>query len=857
MRNTYLFLLLAILLPGMFNACRTGQDDASWTSMNPLSIPLSVRQSCYREGNLVPNHSFKQSLSQWSVIGKDVQWTDSSASDGGHAIKITRTDQGIDEVNNQPEGVLSDFIQVIPANYDFNVDIRLEKIIPTSYLDRLQARIGKGIDLHLQFYDKDKKALDPGMYFEYVNKKVDNGFKGFAFANYFLIDTFGWARVRGETWDYPFSEGDLPDKCRYVRIFLGLKTGGTMWVDNVDFRLSKWNFTPSERMDSLFDKQYDLSELLIPTPKAIANRQHIELKGRNIGIVCQAPASPEARATVALLRKRFAGVKGDSIKIYTSEASMPESTDLDIVLLTNGRPPASTFEEPFQAIANRDQGYFIRKNGSRIYLGANLPQGWFYAAATLSQLIDYPDAILDYADITDYPDFTGRSGELMSYANDWTLKQDKTLSDSAFREAVKQRQENLDKQVRDIDFYAFYKINELYDSYGSLSKQWWLPGDFYTAFYKEIGARCAQYGEVMNTAAQVNPYFHFNMEQQEDTLSDSLRSLFSNGSEAGFEKIKGVLKPALDAGAKTVMLCSDDFVPHAGIIRGEYTLFTDTDKKQFVNLADAQRYLLRKLKAWLDKTYGHIRLEFVPPPYNNKFIDYGWGSAETYFRDLTNQLDSSIVLVWTGNTVRSLSYDLADIRRGTEVYRRVPMVWDNSPYARNVEVINGGYPMNYPQKSTLCDLFEPFDIQYPNNLPAYVDGRYYSNLGTLGEINKIKYMTYADFTWNTKDYNADFSLFKALVQQVGVKDARRLLRFNDAYNQFLVSWALLRRGIAHDSSFICTEQQKTQAEQQIKDMGSALDALKSMDNTALRQELEDVMNGKIKAWRKLVDKTKR
>jgi hypothetical protein len=89
---------------------------------------------------------------------------------------------------------------------------------------------------------------------------------GYTFANFWSIVDFGWANVRARTFNYPFSEGDIPDNCRYIRLFLGLKGRGTMWVDNVDFRYSKWNFTPLERLAPFIKKTYAKSELLIPNP---------------------------------------------------------------------------------------------------------------------------------------------------------------------------------------------------------------------------------------------------------------------------------------------------------------------------------------------------------------------------------------------------------------------------------------------------------------------------------------------------------------------------------------------------------------------------------------------------------------
>lgn len=863
--------LVFILFLSLLGCCEKSNKSSEWTSMNPESIPLSVRQTEYNKKNLVPNPSFEQveigendsliyrfKLSNWETIGKNVQLTDidrkevyesSEVSDGDHAIKIVRTFEDVKELDNEADGVLSDYIEVIPANYDFFFDIRLENIVPTSYLDRFQNRVGKNIDIHLKFYDGNKQEIDHGMYFEYVQKKIDNSFKGFAFANFFYIDRFDWGRVHGESWVYPFSEGDMPDGCRYIKIFLGLKSSGTMWVDNVDFRLSKWSMTPLERMDSLFEKQYHLTDLMIPKPKRIFNPEKIDLRNKAVSIISTGN-SPEVKAAVVLLQSKLR--KSQDVSLKTGQLS-DENSNLQIICTGNQEPYKTKYQKDFEEIHDKEQGYFIRKENNRIVLGANSPTGIYYAATSLCQLIDHHQPSIDYADITDYPDFSGRSTLMINYNNRWTLERDPSLSDSAIQAILSQRETDLKKQVEDVDFYTFYKINNLYSYYFIQSTRWWMPGDFYKRLFQEVGKRCAVYGDIIHTAVQINPYYHINMEQRVDTLSDSLKLLFSHASNEGFEKIKMALKPALDGGAKTVMVCADDYIPHTGIIRGEYVLFNKEDEDRFTNLADAQNFMLTRLRNWLNKEYKNIRLEFVPAQYNNRFIDYGMGTAETYFRDLAGHLDPSVVLVWTGNTIRSLSYDHADIRRATDLYRRKPMIWDNSPYARLVETVNGGYPINYPEKSVLCNLFEPFDIQYPDNFPDFLDTRYYSNLGGFGEINKIKYLTFADFTWNTKDYDPEFSLFKALTQFVGQDNARLLLKFNEAYFSFVTDWAILRTKKAHDSTFVCSPQQKEKAEQKMKILKEAFSALDGIRNDALKKELETTMNSKIEAWNKLCE----
>jgi hypothetical protein len=863
MKKPIFSFLLFFILPGIWVDCKAQEIKPDTTPVF-LHTSLPVRQSVYSKGNLIPNASFEDpnGLSHWTVVGKEVSLTDASrnakdsleARSGKHAIKIVRAKTAVNEVDGQSEGVLSDFIEVIPGNYNFDFDIRLENIFPA--VERFQSRLSKGIDIHLEFFDEQKRAISPGYYFEYLGKEVDNSFKGFAFSNFFYIDQFGWARVKGRSWNYPYSEGDLPANCKYVKIFAGLNGSGTMWIDNLDFHLSRWNFTPIDRVDSFFNRTYTRSQLLIPTPRRVENEHPIDLKRVKPVLVYDGKAAPEINAAFTLLRKRFFKIYKDSLKAYSSEKLVTGSSNrnLQMIFLSSETSNSPEWADAFQAIQHEDEGYFIRRKENRIYIGAYKPQGLYYAATTLCQLLDDQRAVLDYADITDFPDFTGRSSVLMGYQNNWELDQNKSLTDSMKRQSQQDRQKNLEQQVRDIDFYAFYKINQLYDNYFQDSKRWWLPGDFYKTYYQKIGERCAQYGAVIQTAVQVNPYYHINMEQRLDTLTDSLVRIFAHGTDDGFEKILNVLRPALDAGAKTVMLCADDYIPHVGLPRGEYTLFNPVDKAQFTNLANAQNFLLNKLKAWLDQHYGKIRLEFVPAQYNNYFVDYTRGTAESYFHDLTNHLNPDIVIVWTGNTIRSLSYDASDIFRFTDLIQRKPMVWDNSPYARLVESKNGGYPANYPEKSILCNLVEPFDIEYPNDFSSYLDPHYYSNLGGFGELNKIKYLTFADFAWNNKAYNPDFSLFKALVNYLGKEDGRLVLKFNEAYFDFVSLWGRVKLEKTHDPAYQCSPEESRLAKTKTGQLMVAFHALKNLNNQALVKELKGVMEAKTADWKRMTGK---
>lgn len=882
MSKLFIVSLVVISSLGLTPICKA-QNAQLWDSMNPLSIPIKIREKYYKKGNLVPNPSFEKAhifkndstitnfkLSGWSVIGKNIQLTDithkgaynkTDAFMGNHAIKISRKPNSVKNFNNPTPGVLSNYIKVIPGNYNFTFYIRLKNIFPSDYPNkRFEQRVGKMIDTHIQYYDKDKKPINPGIYFEYINKKVNNSFKGFSFSNYFYIKKFKWGKVHGKTWSYPFSVGDLPNNVKYIRIFFGLKGSGTMWIDNVNYHLSRWNFTTLERMHmrSMFSKKYDLTDLMIPTPQLIKKEHHIDLKSKNIAIIFRGTKSPGVNRALEMLQNQFNTVnKIGSANVYSihkSEYNRLPSNGLKIILINKWSPVSAEFKKPFNTIKNKEQGYFTRRKGNKIYIGANTATGLYYGACSLSQLLDKKHSFLDYADITDWPDFKGRSTRLLTYKNNWTINNDSSLSNFEKQKKISSRNKKIKKQLKEIGFYAFYKINYFYNSYFSLSKRWWEPGKFYKVFYNKIGSEINKYGDILHLAVQVNPTYHLSMESQESALSDSLRNLFSYGTKAGFNKIKHVLKPALEAGARTVMICQDDFVPHAGPIRGVYSLFTRSDKQKFINLAGAHSYLLNELQSWLNNKYGNVHLEFVPPPYNNLFINYSRGNAYTYFRDLNSHLDSTVVLVWTGNTIRSLSYDMADIHKALKVYKRKPMIWDNSQYARYVETKNGGYPINYPKKAVMCNIFQPFDIRHPQNFSTYLNSPYYNNLGGFSETNKVQYMTFADFSWNTKDYDPLFSLYKALVHYVGRSNAKKLLKFSDSYYRFVSTWGQLNLNLKRHPAFILSHERRKKAKMQIKNMKSTFSDLQTIDNDVLKKELENKMNAKIREWQGLVNK---
>ena len=142
--NILEFVVFLILLAGfLFTYGCTGKktsthNQAAWSSKDPFTIPYQVRNTQKNSGNLVHNSSFELGkffsrdtidlssfIQGWNKVGEHVMWvsldkkeySDNDVSEGIHSIKIER--ESANETDLMGEGIMTDFIRVIPGNYSF------------------------------------------------------------------------------------------------------------------------------------------------------------------------------------------------------------------------------------------------------------------------------------------------------------------------------------------------------------------------------------------------------------------------------------------------------------------------------------------------------------------------------------------------------------------------------------------------------------------------------------------------------------------------------------------------------------------------------------------------------------------
>jgi len=764
-------------------------DRTVWTAADPLSIPHAVRRLQWEKGNLVSNASFESGgtspdgavrIDGWQVIGDSVAWLDlapeSAVGHGRRAIRIERS--GLGELAGAA-GVLSDYIAVIPGNYDLFYDVRIREL--AGRRPRMGQRLQDTVVVKVLFFDQNRNPLPPGMINPVSGTEIDASDKSYSFANYWRIDHFPWGTVRGRSYNYPFSEGDIPDRARYVRLFFGLNGNGTLWLDNVVYRYSKWNFSTLERFQPLFHRLPAWRDRILPSPKQFHREEDIVYYRPGISehppiIVLPEVPAPAERAAAELLQvhlqrvvKAFAGpAEGPAVQIRragTAE-SLPELFKSEMVFsigrnrLYDAVQPVLPHESP----ANHPQGYALiseRVGGCPVvFLIGNSPAGSYYAAATAVQLLDPARPVFHSAAVADQPDFSGRCFLLPN----WKTKA--------------QVQRAVDRMA----WMQFLRFNRAYIGYDRRDRQWYRKSDLFAGGVERVGKEMRA-GGIMHLAMMLNPYTQFPFMTAVEELDPDSLAVWDHGSRQSFEMLQQVYRIGLKTGADTIVLLADDFMPHAGKNPYNYVLYSEADRRRFGSLADAHAHLLNQLRHWIDDAYPGTRLEFCPPWYCNEFIDRSEGRAEAYFEALAARIPSSTAIMWTGPTIRSLSVDMADLQRFRKLIGRDPLFWDNTLYARSLETTRyGGYTTYYPGKVRMCNLFEPFDSDRPAGFHRLNDdGSMYVNGALTGEIYEIKYATVADYLWNTAAYDPERSLWKVLCSRYGLDIARRLILFNDAY----------------------------------------------------------------------------
>jgi hypothetical protein len=437
----YIFAFISLISSG----CRKDkeiEERYTWSSDSPLTIPYRARIQRLEKTNLIRNYSFETGrtftinsntssfvIDGWQLFGQHVQWVDTrndslfdadEAFSGYRAIKITR--EKAYETDERGDGVISDFIKVIPGNYSLSLYARLYNVFPNKA--RLGTKMFDGVDIKVLFYDRNKIPIQADYNFPQFDQIINTSFKGLSFSNFNNIPSFGWGKIIGKSHSFPFPEGDIPSEAHFVKISIGLKGTGTLWVDSIAYNYTDKNFSVAERMQKYTDTAFFPQVSFIPEPKSVDLMEAIVYykDGMKIEqmpvIVVHEKNDHSAMRAAQLIQQTFQkylvafGIDSKhEIPVLSDVSKIPSEPKLIISLgKTNFYNDYLKFI-PINEIKDKPQGYIIYTPADRsnlVILEANDDKGLFYAATTAIQMLDHKTPVFHNARIIDYPDFGQR-----------------------------------------------------------------------------------------------------------------------------------------------------------------------------------------------------------------------------------------------------------------------------------------------------------------------------------------------------------------------------------------------------------------------------------------------------------------
>ena len=766
-KQTTIVILLIFVITIVLSGCKKEDQtrfQAGWSAKDPIAIPYNIRNHEKTLGNLVINPSFETGkvyyeesniksydITGWKKVGKNIKWVNSNNGEykenevyeGTHSIKIERNTA--DETEITGEGIISDFIKVIPGNYSFKLFLRLENICPN------QARVGTkmhdAVNIRLLYFDKNKIEIDGVEYDAFQNKKIDNTFKSYSLSNYWNIDEFCWGEIHGKTANYPFFDGDIPDDTRYVKIFIGLKGTGKMWVDNIDFRYTNENFTTLERLKPYFDSSYSVYDLVLPQPKQLIKKSQIEYFNKDSLLF---PIIVIPQNTSKVVKEYALKLK----KILTSKIKEADnSLSAEIKIVTNidlSKIPQKQFivsignndfynnckaNLPDSLINDNEGAYYIVQSEDRenlVFINGYNDEAIKYAFLSFNQLFDSQSTIYFGANIIDYPDFHERAFILHYFDGD--------LND-------------LDNKL---ELLNQYKFNNVYFE--------WYGGD----------------NEKHYSFNSINELQHQSNSMNFSVLVDLIKLNAKQSLISGkpFDNLN--YETLIPESMKSVLFAGDYYQSYDNCNPDKIAF--RSNKKMDRDLQFDHIELLNDFNKLLVSKKLSTKIEFLSPWNRLDIIDKGQGEAEFYYRDLNRNLSDNIPIYWTGGSYYSKSIDFAEFYRMKKIAGNTTVLFDNNLNDSELR-FNSEFVRNYyAGKIRALSIFEPYNFITFNDFYKQSRGsKILLNTNSLSELNTIRILTAANYFWNTTTYDPDKSLWIVLNKLVGRDNAINLLYFNDAY----------------------------------------------------------------------------
>ena len=774
----FLFILI------VFSSCKQENQPLTtapqWSGLHSGQVPENIRKRELSKKNLISNPSFEKgkhymadtlklsfSLPGWKKVGENVFWTDiedeltflhDEASKGTHAIKIVK--DVCNETDNQGEGIISDYIKVIPGNYMLRLDLRLKNIV--SNMDRFGTGVFDAVNISLFYYDKNKVLIKSKAYHPEYDREINQAFKGFNFAGNENISEFGWAEIVARAGNFPYEEGNIPDDTRYVKIFAGLKGTGEMYIDFVRFEYTTKNFTYLEQLQPYFDTILDKSAYLIPGPRKSESYRPLETfiineKEEKTPPLFILPKSANSHERVlfnnlkmALQEKGLISAKSEN---YTYRYRRIDSESYPFVISFGLNDLSSQFSDrlPVQELEGKKQAYYIKdlSNGDNlIFIDYSDVEGLGHAINTFTQLIDENNEIYHHYNISDYPDYTERTAIIPYFINDNYTEYSEWLNllrEFGFNKFIaKIASQNL----------STAQIDELTKTWLSHFKN---IQDSYHYVKKGVFLETVKLIETQNSLEEGKVFGDLELEE---ALAKDAAAL------AGLVNRIDRIKPDF-------WIFSDRFLREIQIRNMRNTLSMDN----YSYFIDGERIFWKSLSS-------ELKISATTPKYlhpfflsnsdqkNNELV------SRLYFDNIDDLGMNFTKTLWTGAVEFPEFIDPSDIYNYSGNSVSLLSMHSNM---RKESCLTGSYYSLYAGRALTGSLFDGFNTKMIGITPEMLNYECLFDLENFTELNLIRLLSSLDYLWNSSAYNPTFSSWKVLVKLYGKETAQSLVLFNDAY----------------------------------------------------------------------------
>ena len=381
----------------------------------------------------------------------------------------------------------------------------------------------------------------------------------------------------------------------------------------------------------------------------------------------------------------------DSDAVNSLRKGVTVGTSGSVTILL-GEADDAAMAEYASKVPQKAEGYYLSIKGKKIVVCGRDGEGTFYGVQTLLQLLKpartAQDAVRE-CEIMDYPSVSPRGVIEGFYGNPWSQKD----------------------RIRQFQFYGANKMNTYI--YGPKDdpyhrSNWKQPyPDKEAGLLKEL-VKEAHANKVRFVWA-IHPG---NSIKWTDSDGD--------GTPDDFVAVRDKLLSVYNLGVREFAVFFDD-------ISGEGT--------NAVNQARLMNYLTEQLSA----AHSDIKPLIICPTQYNR----GWSSGN-YLTTLGTQMDKSVRIMWTGNSV-------------VDMINRSDMVWINNQIKRKAYIW-----LNYPV-TDYCINHMLMGPTYGNDLDidTLVSG-FTANPMEYAEASKVSLFSIADYTWAMSLYDSNASWQRAI-----------------------------------------------------------------------------------------------